>query len=425
MDVDQRMLIAPTCAVISSVARGLTNYGDGILFHICAASLRAISGVPSADESAELQFAVLCTGIMSLTSMPLAIWLARSQLRRMAPYGLAMAFSGVAMLPAGTAALFSGNTRILEAFVGVFFIAFACVGLTNAVARQSVVIDENVASGNGEPEVPATGTGGDVVDRDLHVLMPVSSSPFVRFTAWANATLPPVSSSAYTPVQSLSVFFTTGVAAGFLGALMGTGGPPQMAAFAILETPKDEVRGIATIYALIDLPFRLSLWVNSAGSTVWAPTRDGPIYAAVSIASVIGFSVGAVLRARADTVAVTNAMFVLIALGATVLLGAARSTIAAVVCASGAIAFTVFLVFVKMHPERFNVLMTRFCRWRKKQENTAAAAVVRRRTETPVAIVVISQPQISNHAVEEEVEAMFEEAVPDASISSSEVGIKT
>ena len=414
MDVDQRMLIAPTCAIISSVARGVTNYGDGILFHICAASLRAISGVPSADESAELQFAVLCTGIMSLTSMPLAIWLARAQLRRMAPYGFAMAFSGVAMLPAGTAALFSGNTRILEAFVGLFFIAFACVGLTNAVARQNVLGEvaaavppqENVAV------VVPDGASGDVDhDRDLHILAPKSSSPFVRFAAWADTTLPSSVSPTYTPSQSLCTFFTTGVAAGFLGALMGTGGPPQMAAFALLETPKDEVRGIATIYALVDLPFRLSLWVNSAGS-VWAPTRDGPVYAAVSLASVIGFIIGAVLRARADTVAVTNAMFVLIALGATVLLGAARSTIAAATCAACALAFAVFLVFVKMQPERY-VRMTRY--WRKEKRVKTDATTIKTRTKNnAVPLIVISlQPQNNHHAVE--VEAMFE-AIPDEAI---------
>ena len=387
-------LIAPVCAVTSSLARGLTNYGDGILFHICAACLRVASGVPAADEAAELQFAVLCTGIMSLTSIPLAIYLARAQLQRMAPYGVTMAVSGLAMVPAGTAALFSGDTRVLEFFVALFFIAFACVGLTNAVfvaAMPNATAAPNAAAPASAFEfAPAFDTRLSPPNSDVSVLPPRSlpfNSPLDRFTHWADATLPPVS-PIYSPTKAMGILFSTGTASGFLGALMGTGGPPQMAAFAFLETPKDDVRAIATIYSIIELPLRLALWIGSAAGKgvqtgAWAPERDGGLYAAVAVASAVGFVIGAFLRKYADTSTVSNAMLVLIALGASVLLGAVRSAAIAALCAAGALAFAAFLTFVWSNPQRYKDL-TIHCRRGNKTALQPVQDKPTLETETPL-----------------------------------------
>ena len=69
-----RAVIAPVCAGLSSVVAGLTTYGDAIMFHICA-TLARISGAaaPARDEDEELRFAVLCTTIMSVSTLFIAL----------------------------------------------------------------------------------------------------------------------------------------------------------------------------------------------------------------------------------------------------------------------------------------------------------------------------------------------------------------
>ncbi len=372
------------------MARGLTNYGDAILFHVCAASIRALTNAASVENEAdELQFSVLCTGIMSLTSMPLAVWLARNHMRPMAPYGVAMAASGLGCLPLGTIALFLGNTRALEVAVGLFFVVFACVRLTVLVAGEAeaaagkaapvadevgtTVVRAVAAPPPTDPEQTITAAPENTVDVDLRPLNDKFSviAYFSRLEEWLNASLPKPSMNS-SPFHTLAVLFAVGAAAGFLNGLLGTGGPPQMAAFAVLAIPKNEVRGIATVFAVLELPLRLSLWIASAGSA-WAPQRDGALYAAIATSSICGFILGASLRSRADEEIVNRAMLILILIGATVLLGAARSTVIACFCAAGTLSFFGFLVFIRQRPDVYETLMIS-CRLRKIRGSTPAHA---------------------------------------------------
>ena len=378
---------------MSSVARGLTNYGDAILFHVCAASIRTLTSASTENEADELQFSVLCTGIMSLTSMPLAVWLARNHLRPMAPYGVTMGLGGLALVPVGTIALFLGNTRALEVAVGLFFVVFACIRLTVLVAEEAEAAAGNAApaAGGSSPVADAVSTNtvaadaapiatGDpvltssatmaasdnAVDADLRSLNDKFSviAYFSRLEAWLNSSLPKPSKNS-SPARTLAVLFVVGAAAGFLNGLLGTGGPPQMAAFTLLAIPKNEVRGIATTFAVLELPVRLALWIMSAGSA-WAPTRDGALYAAIAASSICGFILGATLRSRADEDMVNRAMLILILVGATVLLGAARSIAVASFCAAGTLSFIGFLVFIRQRPDVYDALMIA-CRLRNNR----------------------------------------------------------
>ena len=104
--------IPVVCASLSSIARGITQFGDAIIFHICSASLQIV--IKSSPEVENIQFSVLCIAIMSITSLPLSIYLARSHILSTLPYGFALAVTGLSVLPLGTYVLFLGNIKILE-----------------------------------------------------------------------------------------------------------------------------------------------------------------------------------------------------------------------------------------------------------------------------------------------------------------------
>lgn len=356
----QSYFIPVTCASASSIARGLTQYGDAIIFHVCSGTLRVLTNAPEA--SSNLQFSVLCTAIMSITSLPLSIYLARKQILPNLPYGLALSSTGIAFLPLGTLALFVGNTSVLEIAVGVFFMLFAMVRLTSAIlvkalqrnsesteTKATLTAEETVS----KPESNVSLSETKETDTDIQI---APSNGFQLFS-WLDSRIVSVSPK-YSPSITLFVFAIAGAIAGFLNALMGTGGPPQMAAFALLEVPKDEIRGIATIFAMIELPIRISLWIGAAGS-VWNPERDGSIYVSVAIASVFGFLIGAYFRAKVDTGVISNAMLVIIFLGAIVLLGGAKSMMIAIYCSIVTLLFLAFLVLVFMQPKKFQALLQR------------------------------------------------------------------
>jgi len=374
-------VIPVLCACSSSIARGLTQYGDAIIFHVCSSSLRVVTGSPESDGN--LQFSVLCTAIMSITSLPLSLYLARKHILSNLPFGLALSSTGIAFLPLGTLALFLGNTSALEAAVGVFFMLFSMIRITNAVLDKA--LKNKVDSAESASASNSSGTGPDKLasietdsasnsvtgpdklastdvsvsrpdtntDTDIQIVRPLSFG----ISYWINEKVVAISSKHSSSVTML-VFAVAGAFAGFLNALMGTGGPPQMAAFSILEISKDDVRGIATIFAVFELPIRIALWIQTAGSA-WNPEREGTVYLSVAGASVFGFIVGAHFRAKVDTVAVSNCMLIIIFLGAIVLLGGAKSMVIAVYCSIVTALFMSFLLLVWMQPEKINNTLRR------------------------------------------------------------------
>jgi uncharacterized membrane protein YfcA len=346
--------IPVVCAGFSSIARGLTQYGDAIIFHVCSASFQIV--IQSSSEVANIQFSVLCTAIMSITSLPLSIYLARSHIFSNLPYGFSLSVFGLCFLPLGTYTLFLGNIQILEIFIGIFFMLFAMFRLTSVILQKSKNAPDTTIPDITIPDITTTTTTKDPVTdindgTDLIVNYPISSSSGLlhQIFQWIDSKVIQISTT-YSPSFSLLIFAITGSIAGFLNALMGTGGPPQMAAFSILNVAKDDIRAIATIYATLELPVRIALWVKSAGS-VWNPERDVSVYLSVAIASIFGFLIGSFFRARVNTSAVSTMMLVLIYLGAIVLLGGARSMMVALICLSVSVVFIIWLMIVWKSPE--------------------------------------------------------------------------
>jgi len=302
---------------------------------------------------------------MSITSLPLSLYLARKHIVSNLPFGLALSSTGIAFLPLGTLALFLGNTSALEAAVGVFFMLFSMIRITNAVLDKA--LKNKVDSAESASPSNSSGTGPDKLastdvsvsrpdtntDTDIQIVRPLSFG----ISYWINEKVVAISSKHSSSVTML-VFAVAGAFAGFLNALMGTGGPPQMAAFSILEISKDDIRGIATIFAVFELPIRIALWIQTAGSA-WNPERDGTVYLSVAGASVFGFIVGAHFRAKVDTVAVSNCMLIIIFLGAIVLLGGAKSMVIAVYCSIVTALFMSFLLLVWMKPEKIDKTLRR------------------------------------------------------------------
>ena len=363
-------VIPVLCACSSSIARGLTQYGDAIIFHVCSSSLRVVTGSPESDGN--LQFSVLCTAIMSITSLPLSIYLARKHIYQNLPFGLTLSLTGIAFLPLGTLALFLGNTSALEAAVGVFFMLFSMIRITNAVLDKALKNKVDSAESASASNSSVTGSNSSVTgpdklantdvsisrpdtntDTDIQIVRPLSCG----ISEWINEKVLSISPKHSSSVTML-VFAVAGAIAGFLNALMGTGGPPQMAAFSILEISKDNIRGIATIFAGFELPIRIALWIQTAGSA-WNPERDGTVYLSVAVASVFGFIVGAHFRAKVDTVAVSNCMLIIIFLGAIVLLGGAKSMVITVYCSIVTALFMSFILLVWMQPEKVNKTLQR------------------------------------------------------------------
>ena len=196
--------IPVVCASLSSIARGLTQYGDAIIFHVCSASFQIV--IQSSPEVANIQFSVLCTAIMSITSLPLSIYLARSHILSTLPYGFSLSVTGLLFLPLGTYALFLGNIQILEIFIGIFFMLFAMFRLTSVILQKSKNAPDTTI-----PDITTTTTKDPVTDindgTDLIVNYPISSSSGLlhQIFQWIDSKVIQISTT-YSPSFSLLIF---------------------------------------------------------------------------------------------------------------------------------------------------------------------------------------------------------------------------
>ena len=402
--------MAPLCAGLASACSGLTTYGDAILFHICA-TLSRISGLaaPAVDEDEELRFAVLCTTIMSVVTIFVAWYYSRGELRRCVPYGLTMAATGLAMVPVGSSLLFNGDLGPVKVGTGVFFACFATYYLTlsfrdeavaarlrgggavappgSAVAdplpqREPAAAAAAAAAGKGgaaaEPAGPAEaaqgpGTdaaaahyasrgrsflpwpepeaawGGTAEDCRVQVAGAPGAGEWWSLRALAeffDGTLHPLSHTT-PPSRTLAVLLVAGTGAGFLNGLLGTGGPPQMLAWAVIGAHKDLARATFAVYASLEVPLRLYLTATGPG---WNPSRDGALYASVGSASFVCYLAGTWLRRYCDTRAILRVMLVVVGLSSSVLMGALESRGVAGGCAAGAGVVGACLLALRLAP---------------------------------------------------------------------------
>jgi len=181
-------------------------------------------------------------------------------------------------------------------------------------------------------------------------------------------------SPVYSVRAALGALFGTGVLSGLLGGLFGTGGPPQMIAFAVLRVDKDVIRGVSMVYGLLECGMRVIMFTTSDGNVFSA--AEWPIYAGIAVASWVGFVVGTWLRRYADTDMIIRMLLLLVFTSSAILLGALTTHAVAVGFAVAGAAWLGLLAFVFRHPHRwdsFSAAVRRAlcaCGWAKSSQRT-------------------------------------------------------
>ena len=94
----------------------------------------------------------------------------------------------------------------------------------------------------------------------------------------------------FSPLGTLALLLPAAVAGGLLGGLMGAGGPPLMAAYALLEMDKDVLRGFGIVPSVFML-VRLGMYTGSEGGVFdWG--GEAGVYALILVGSTAGVGVG-------------------------------------------------------------------------------------------------------------------------------------
>lgn len=210
--------------------------------------------------------------------------------------------------------------------------------------------------------------------------LPSCLHPLWRLWRRVSARLHPISPR-YAPGPCLGILFATGTASGLLGGMMGTGGPPQMMAFALLAVDKDVIRGVSMVYGLLETGLRVAMFTTGAGSPFDA--NEWPIYAGIAVASWAGFGAGTFLRRWADTEAIIRLLLLLVFMSSAILLGALQNRAVAATFIVAGIAWLLGLAYVFRKPQRYMQCMSSIGRtlralWRSCCSRGSDAATVRR-----------------------------------------------
>lgn len=394
-------------ALFSSTAAGLTGFGDAVLYHVLYAVLEALLLVP-ADG---LRAAVALIAVVALTQLPLLLRFAGgASLRRMLPYALALNLTAIPFSALGAWLLFRADLATLKTFVGLFFLAFASARLTGAALeavrerRRTAAAAATMASAAApvtttaeaaaatagaaaaqpapaapaaaacEPQSGASGDGGptsataaaeDVAgDGDLNVVAPRLPLAGAAL-AWLDANVAPISRLSPTPVSvraSLLALLAAGSLSGFLSGLMGVGGPPLMVAFTLLVVDKDDIRAISALFALLELPARISVLASQGGGGSGENSgADGgsggfsavnaPLAACTVAGAMLGFCSGTYARRFLDSASVLRVLLGIVLLASGILLGALENGAVAASFCAGVAAWAAALAALALRPD--------------------------------------------------------------------------
>lgn len=376
--------LGPIGALLACCLGGLTGFGDAIALHILWA-IAGVVGLVSNNRRDVLAKAVTITAIMSLANTPLGLYVARKDLRKMFPYALVTACTGIPMVIVGIQLLFFADLTSLKIFVGLFFLMFALGKLTSSVlsiareklqtylqAKKTTVISSSVSTistdtavlnessietsiigENNTVDTLSTGTsnstsiptdnnygqqgwtpslsespldtsGGGEVNVISTVEGNTSSVSSLPSTfPWLHrflGTYVEPSSPKYTVPTTLFCCFIAGSGAGLLNGLLGTGGPPQMIAYSILEFNKDTIRAMSSLYGALELPLRCYFMFAGEGNVF--NKDDYAEYIGVAVASWTGFSIGTALRKYVNTSSIIRILLMLVFASSSILLGA-------------------------------------------------------------------------------------------------------
>lgn len=415
------------CSFSSCIVSGLTSFGDAIFFHIVWAIATAAGGIPDGRDA--LAKAVTFVTIQSVSNVPLLFWLARKELFRAYPYGAVMGIAGCAMVPVGSSLLYFGNIVVVKWLAGSFFLAFSIWRLLsealsfvrsrtqskpeNQQNQKSAIepADEPCDSPPDSCTTPVNpetsgsafesisvhvATPGDIAENSADTTTATTTITTITATTVTDSDAEAPQRSATTPLgrlisrllpisdrlskgRCLFVLLCAGLGAGFLGGLLGTGGPPQMIAFALMALHKDIIRAISASYNSIEIPFRILIFLNTDGN-MFDFQNEWQLYLGIVLAAWTGYSAGTYIRQFADTAMILRFLLVLVFASSGILLGALDNAWLAAVYVALAIGFGTILLSMIFYPENWSRFVGN-----KSKETTEMKKVIHS-SDTPATI---------------------------------------
>jgi uncharacterized membrane protein YfcA len=128
--------------------------------------------------------------------------------------------------------------------------------------------------------------------------------------------------------RTLFTLFFAGFASGLLNGLLGTGGPPQMIAYSLLRVDKDAIRGTGTVYGMVEIFVRITVFATAA-STPFDMENEWGVYLAIIGCSWLGFLLGTWARRFTDSDAILRLLLAIVYLSSLILLGGLKDGVVA------------------------------------------------------------------------------------------------
>jgi uncharacterized membrane protein YfcA len=162
--------------------------------------------------------------------------------------------------------------------------------------------------------------------------------------------------------HTLLVLFCTGLCSGLLGGMFGTGGPPQMIAFALLHINKDDIRGVSSVYMVLEMTVRVIVNTTAEGNVF--DSSEWRVYVFIAVASWVGFVIGTYLRRFADTNAIIRLLLALVFASSAILLGALEDPGVAAFFVVWSLFWFLLLAALYLRPPVMVALLERLKEWR-------------------------------------------------------------
>jgi uncharacterized membrane protein YfcA len=276
---------------VSAAISGLTAFGDGILFMALWTALDAI-GVLGGDHSQLLTRAAAFNTLMSIAPIPYVAWIARHEIRAVIGWGVLLATVAAVFVPLGVALLVIGNVVVLKGVVGGVFAVFGAARLWLSV-RQLKTERHTIVHPS------AFSTPMVVVETEP------SPGPASLWKQWF-----PVITTRYTLRGAFVMLTASGVLTGVGAGLLGIGGPPQIAAFALMNLSKETQRGIRVLVIAAGGLSRLVSLLTASTSIYVA--EDVPGYVGCVVSAVLGAVLGAAFRSNVSSEAILRMLYALL-----------------------------------------------------------------------------------------------------------------
>jgi uncharacterized membrane protein YfcA len=340
----------------------------------------------------------VCVTLLPLTGLPVLLWAARQELRPNLAWAMLLSATTACLIPIGVYVLLVGGVREIRAVCGALFVVFGSAKLWLSVmkdrmscapAGSSTVVDpegiemkerllvgdspragsgDSGGDGSGSDRAVSVSTGAsgeglagdasprvdavtvrDTAPRQRPAATAVSSgrrTGLWRVVDYIDAALVPIS-PVFSRNATAAIMLSTGAVSGLFGGMLGTGGPPQIVAFAQLQLAKDRIRGIKVIATTVSNVLRLLSFAVAGGDSL--RRKDAWAYVGVTVGCVLGTAIGSYLRGRFDTEGILRGLYVILILSAATMFNVLKNGGALAAYLSSVVAYVVVLVVARQH----------------------------------------------------------------------------